>query len=95
MFRRASERSVWQAGIDDLEPVCNAQICGRCDARTSISSRMHRTNHRSQDFLLDIPRGAVHIWDANSSSEIREHGIGRPIMRPFRNDDPAYTWRTF
>ncbi|HXA03468.1 MAG TPA: RidA family protein [Bryobacteraceae bacterium] len=49
---------------------------------------MPHTNHRSHDFLLDIPRGAVHIWAANSSSEIREQGIGGPIMRPFRHSRP-------
>jgi enamine deaminase RidA (YjgF/YER057c/UK114 family) len=51
-----------QAGIDDLAAVCNAQISGCCDARTSISIRQRGGVIGAKDFLLDIPGCAVHIW---------------------------------
>jgi hypothetical protein len=51
----------WQAGIGDLDPICNAQICGCCDARASIGAGSAEAI-KARDFPLDIPRCAVHIY---------------------------------
>jgi hypothetical protein len=60
-FETAWEGLAWQAGIGDLDPICNAQICGRCDARASIGSGSADLI-KAEDFRLDIHRGAVHIF---------------------------------